>query len=296
MNKYLIHYKISTVAELINPFEFGGYKFTSHCKNWWECDAWVASAIIEETNAGKARGKFIKGLIPQIEKCSVVSQCAFRLIANSYFIYKLTNNSEKIVYIYYAKEVSHTGLHFDEEEILALEICDKIPESMGPFFLQEAANATTFFSRLQMLLAAVEAFAGEEKSSKVKRTDKENIIKILGKELYEKLYTYGTGLRHKLMHGSVRREDMFDGLTEEVYNKIRTYLKSEYGLVLNEEVVHPQRNFYGNHIFTATSEIIRDLNSLNLELIEQAFDTDNPDHHKVSADLFEGYSKLPENY
>src|SRR5574338_133549 len=98
MNDYLIKYKIATVAELVTPFELEGYQFTSYHKDWWEGDAWVASKVIKAKSAGEARFEFMKNLIPQVEKCSVVSECAFRFVANSYVIYKQTNNPEKIIY------------------------------------------------------------------------------------------------------------------------------------------------------------------------------------------------------
>lgn len=296
MNKYLIKYKIATVAELIDGFNLGGYDFNSYNKEWWNCDAWVASKIIEAKNAGGARYKFINELIPHIEKCSVVSQCAFRIIANSYFIYRKTKNPEKFIYIYYVRDVGHTGLHFDTEEIGQLSKFDFIPNKKGLFFIMEAANASTFYTRLSMLLAAAEGFAGEIKANNQIRTDKVALQEILGSELYKKLYDYGTGLRNKLFHGNIEAHHLFDGLTDQVYDKLRQYLKNKFNIQLDENVVQPQRNFYGNFQYMSTYEKINDELSLDLELIESALDDNNPKHYELERQIFSGSIESPKDY
>lgn len=296
MDDYLIKYKIATVAELINPFVLEGYELTSYIKNWWESDAWVASKVINANNAGEARFEFMNGLIPQIEKCSVISQCAFRFVANSYIIYKKTNNPEKIVYIYFVRSVSHTGLHFDEEEIAQLPKLLSVSNQKAFLYISEAANATTFYTRLTMLIAAVEAFAGEiTKGGKI-MTNQEEIKKILGKELFDKLYQYGKGLRHKLLHGNLGAHHLFDGLTDEIYNKIRTYLRKSFDVQISENVVQPQRNFYGN--FECAKMFMKFINEpvLDLKEIEEAIDDDKPSHFEKERKIFTYCGESPKDY
>ncbi|KKR31225.1 MAG: hypothetical protein UT63_C0078G0005 [Candidatus Gottesmanbacteria bacterium GW2011_GWC2_39_8] len=293
MNKYLINYKIATVAELIKSFNLGGYDFSSYTEEWWNCDAWVASKVIEANNAGEARYKFITDLIPQVEKCSVVSQCAFRIVANSYFIYKQNNNPDKVIFIYYVRDVGHTGLHFDTQEIEQLPKLDLIPNQKGLFYIMEAANASTFYTRLSMLLASAEGFAGEIRAKNQTRTDQTALENILGSELYKKLYSYGTGLRHKLFHGNIQA---FDGLTEQIYDKLRTYLKTQFDIQLEENVVHPQRNFSDNFQYASTFEKLKDEKYLDLKLIEEVFDDDNPKKHETERLIFDGYVESPEDY
>ncbi len=296
MNKYLINYKIATVAELIKSFNFGGYDFSSYTKDWWSCDAWIASKVIEANNAGEARFKFITDLIPQIEKCSVISQCAFRIVANSYFIYKQTDNPDKVIYIYYVRDVGHTGLHFDTREIEQLAKFDLIPNQKGLFYIMEAANASTFYARLSMLLAAAEGFAGEIKVKNQIRTDQRVLKEMLGLELFKKLYAYGTGLRHKLLHGSIQAHGLFDGLTEQIYNKLRIYLKTTFDIQLEENVVHPQRNFSDNFEYASTFEKLKNEKYLNLKLIEEVFDENNPKRHETERLIFNGYVQGPDDY
>ncbi len=296
MNKYLIQYKIATVAELIHPFNARGYSFKSYADSWWNCDAWIVSKVIEANTAVEARVSFHKDLIPQIEQFSVISQCAFRIIANSYFIYKETNNPEKTIYVYYVRDVGHTGLHFDNDEIDQLPKFDKITNKEGLMYIAEAANASTFYTRLGMLLAGAEGLAGEVITKRQVKTNQIELRKILGISLYNRLYGYGKGLRHKLFHGNIKTHQLFDGLTEAVYNKLRAYLKSEYDIQLEENVVHPQRNFNGNYEFAATWKKLRDEKYLDLRLIEKVFDENNDRRHEVEHQIFDGYVISPKNY
>ncbi len=296
MNEYLIKYKIATVAELIEPFEYGGYSFESYTKEWWDCDAWVATKTIEAEHAGIARAQFHKELIPLIECFSVVSQCAFRIIANTYIIYKTTNNPDKTIYIYYVRDVGHVGLHFDEQEIAQLDKFKKIQNREGLMYISEAANASTFYTRLAMLLAGAEGLAGEVVTKKETKTNQNELKDILGDALHDKLYGYGKGLRHKLFHGNIQSHQLFDGLTETVYDKLRDYLERKYDIKLEREVVHPQRNFNGNYESASTFEKLKDDKDIDIGLIESAFDDKNDKHHEIHRQLFDGVVLSPKDY
>src|SRR3989344_3084964 len=272
MNDYLIKYKIATVAKLIKPFEYEGYGFTSYSEEWWNCDAWVSSRIVRAKNAGEARYIFLNELMPLIEHFSTISQCGFRFIANSYFIYKQTNNTDKTVYIHYVRPVSHTGLQFNDEEISQLANIKKAPNKKGFFYIMEAANATTFYTRLTMLIGAVEGLAGETNTKGQIKTNLTIVKQILGDGLYEKLYKYGTGLRHKLLHGNIEGHHLFEGISDEIYNKIREYLRLEHDIQLEENVVHPQRNFYCNFEQTSMYMRFKEKPVLDLKTIEEAVD------------------------
>jgi hypothetical protein len=269
MNDYLIKYKVATVAELPTPFQLEGYQFTSYHEDWWACGAWVAFKVIRANSAGEARFEFMKDLIPQVEKCSVVSQCAFRIVANSYIIYKQTNNPERIIFIFFVRNVGHTGLVFQEEELAQVKKLAIIPNQHAFMYIMEASNATTFYTRLIMLIGAVEAFAGEVTKGKMTMTNSAQVKKILGDSLYDRLYEYGKGLRHKLLHGNVQAHHLFDGLTDEIYSKLLGYLRTTYDIQIPEGVVHPQRNFHDN--FEAMSMFKKFLNEevLGLKMIEE---------------------------
>lgn len=295
-NSYLIKYKIATVAQLTEPFTLAGYDFRSYTESYWDCEAWIASKSIEAGSSGEALQKFMKGLIPEIEKCSAISQCAFRLVANTYIIYRKNNNPNKVIYIYYVEEVGTCPLQFEDIEINQLQKFDKIPKNKGLFFLMEAANAATFYTRLTMLLASAEAFAGESRKGKKVMTNHVALKKILGEELHKKLYAYGKGLRNQLIHGNIKTHQLFDGLTSEVYRKLCRYLKDKYDIEIDSQVVDPQRSFYGNFRQMSTYEELRDDSTIDLSKIEEAINESNSKHFELEKELFTGKAPEFENY
>lgn len=297
MNDYLIKYKISTVSELVNIFQYEGYDFQAYDpRESWNCDAWVASRIIKAKDAGEARYIFLNGLMPLVEHFSTISQCGFRFIANSYFIYKQTNNSEKIVYIYYVRPVNHTGLMFWDNEVAQLEKIKKVPKQKGFFYIMEAANATTFYTRLVMLIGAVEAFAGEVIIKGQKRTDPVMLKKILGDTLKERLYKYGDGLRNKLLHGTIEGHHLFEGINDEIYNKLREYLRSYFDIQLEENVVDPQRNFYGNFEVAKFYMKFKDELVLDLKTVEEAVDDRYGSKPNLEMQIFNYAGENPKDY
>lgn len=297
MNNYLIKYKVATLAELVKSFSYSGYEFNPYSSEYWKCDAWAASKEIKAKTAAEARSKFIVGLMPLIEQFSVVSQCAFRLVANTYFIYKLNNNSEKIVYIYYVRSTDPVGLHFDDEEIAQLPKFKKLSNRSGLLYILEAANTNTFYARLALLIMAAEGLAGEEIKAGRKRTNKKFLKEILGDELYKKLYSEDR-LRHVLIHGRLRdikQQRLFEGLSDAVYKKIREYLRRQFDILLEENVVDPQRSFYGNFQYTANWWKFAKKPVLDLKELEEALD-DRLGHNPKEREVFDGLVQGPPEY
>lgn len=290
MDTYLIKYKLATVSELIKPFTLEGYEFSSYDPEWWHSDGWVASKEIKADTAGKARYEFMKGLFALVPEFSVVSQCAFRYIANTYFIYKLTKNPGKKIYIYFVREVPPVGLHFDEKEIANLMKIHDIPNKHALYFIADAAHGGSMYTDLTLLLIGVEGLAGETEIKGVKMTNKAVLNEILGDELYKKLYTYGSGLRNLLFHGNVKDHGQFEGLVQKVYSCILTYLKVKYAIDFEENVMHPQRSFHGNFEQAAALEAFKGTPVLDLKIIHEVFD-DKQNRH----DLFT-YADGLENY
>ncbi len=295
MNDYLIKYKIATVAELVEPFEFEGYQFSSYTNEWWNCDAWVASKVVKANTSGEARFEFVKGLIPQIEKCSVISECAFRFVANSYFIYKQTHNPEKIIFIYFVRNVGHTGLQFENDQVAQLPKMASIPNQQAFMYIMEASNATTFYTRLTMLLSAVEALAGEIKKGKTIVTNHQEIERILGKDLHDKLYKYRSGLRNKLLHGNFGAHHLFDGLTDDIYNKLVSFLKTTYDIQIQKGVVHPQRNFYDNYQYTSMFMQFNKEPILDLKEVTETID-ERVQSRVKEKEIFTYYAGRPRDY
>lgn len=288
MNSYLIQYKISSMATLIKDFSYEGYDFSAYdIQEPWKDDVWVASKTVETNTAGEARRNFINGLLPLMQEFSLVSQCAFRFVANTYVIYKLNNNEEKVFYVYFVQGTEPVGLHFDTEEISKLFQIREIENNQSLFFLNEAANATTFYTKLTMLILVVEGLAGEiEDKRGFKLTNRTKTKEILGNDLDEKLFASRIGLRNILFHGKVKDHQPFEGLSEVIYSKIREWLSSKYNINLETSIVDPQRNFHENYVETHNYWQFKKKVILNLKTIEEAM-TDSSKERKLFS-LFTG--------
>ena len=103
-------------------------------------------------------------------------------------------------------------------------------------------------------------------------TNRENTKKILGETLDKTLFEYNGGLRNILLHGKVKDHTQFEGLSEELYSKIRSYMKAEYEIELEENVVHPQRSFYGNFEVMRNFWVFNADPIIDVKIIEEALD------------------------
>lgn len=243
MHKYHICHRITTLAQLSQAFKYKDYEFTSYDPEPWKSDAWVASRTVNAQNAAYALNTFITELIPLLSQFSTISQCSFRLFANTYLIYRLTNNDEKRVWVYFVRKTGPVGLPFDEEEKEQLTKFWDEPRKEGLFFVMEAANATTYYTRLAMLIMAVEGLAGEKLAKNGRYfTDPNVMVEILGPELKDLLYKPNEGLRNKLFHGIIRDHALYAGLADEIYGHLVDHLNNKFGFQIAKGVIHPQRN------------------------------------------------------
>jgi hypothetical protein len=174
MNEYFIEHGIKTLARLYEPFEFRGYRFEQ-----WDYtpahgpvgDAWRASKIMVARDIDDALRNFSLELASLIDRIAFVSQCFTMVEVQPFFILKLNENEDRVLFAYYSKERRGVPLHFSAKEQEALAELEKYEEKGDVFrLLRESTNATRFYTRFVMLVAALEAMAGERADTyKVKR-------------------------------------------------------------------------------------------------------------------------------
>lgn len=266
MNKYIVKQKISTLAELKDNFNHDGFTFSSLTNEFWNCRAWVAEKEIEAINVIEAINKFRNELVETIPKLCVTSQCSFDFVTNTFFAYKYNENPKNVIYVFYTRSRPNVGLMFNDEEKSQLKNIEKIPRKEGLFFLMDAANCSSYYSRTAMLLITIESLAGQVLSDRGFIADKDELNKILGNELRLKIYKGGTGLRNKLFHGANINHKEFQGLNKILYQKIINYLENNFGVILNKSVVDPQRNF--NEIKEKINYFWKFKNDINLSFID----------------------------
>jgi hypothetical protein len=275
MNKYEISQKIKTLAELWDPFDYNDF----HFKQWDftivdgpKGKAWIASKLIEAGNLLEAVAEFHKDLLDIIDRCCFVSQCYFSIVTESYMVVKKNNNPNNAFYLHYTKERKGVSLQFNKDEIVALKKLETFPRKPAFMYLNESTNAMTFYSRLAMLIIALESIAGEKLSNV---TDKDCIKNKILKDstLYDEIFAYGTGFRNQIFHG--KEVKITVNYIEKIYKKIVEYFNTEYNTNVALNVKNPQRTFHGNYaklqgFYKPTDESTK----INFKEITEEFDKD----------------------
>ena len=127
-----------------------------------------------------------------------------------------------------------------------------------------------------MLVAALEAIAGEVKNRKMRGTDKKYIAeKILkNSDFCNKIFKYGSGIRNQILHGHKINLEIHGetNYNEQIYSSIVDFFNDNYGLKINTNVVNPQRTFPGTYqIWQGWIKPKKTDAKINLEFIQDTF-------------------------
>ena len=259
-NQYEIVQKIKTLAECYDPFEIRGFLLEP-----WEIDwasgetggALVATKTIEALDVHEAIRTFREDLFPVVDRFAVVSQCFAVIELEPFRILKLNENDERAFFLRYGRERKATPLIFGKEELEALEALDRYEEVGNEFAcLRETVNATSFYTTFSMMVAALEGMAGEIVSSdgKWRRTNRDLIADeiLKDRDLTEKIFASGSGLRNQLLHGRHldfgSEENLNVDYIDKIYNAILRYFSEKCGANINQNVVNPRRTPTGHYV------------------------------------------------
>lgn len=294
MNRYYIEHKIKTLAECWEPFEYKEF----HFKHWnftiqdgCKGEAWVVSKEVEAADVIDAVNSFRKDLRPIVARIGYVSQCYTTMEWQPWIVEKLNDNNEKNFLCLYSKEDNPVGLHFDSKEIESLKKLEAFDDKIFAY-LNESNLSGTNLTNTAMLIVALEGLAGEkniedacphcgEKVGKRKSLDKDKAKAIVqDQSLYESIFGYGVGIRNLLFHGKVSDPVSLiphKNVNELLLRKINKYFNTEVGTRIDplEEVVHPQRHFFGNFSSSYRWLSLKDKNDeVSLRDIMEDFDKD----------------------
>jgi len=253
VNRYAIQHKIRTLAELYpdGAFSSEGFQFSQWDFSWSHGpagQAWHASKTIDAQDADTAIRSFRSALSRVADRIAFVSQCFTTIEDQPFLILKEDNNPSMTFFFYHSSESGAVPLAFDDDERAALEALSSYEEKGNVFrLLREATNAPWFYPRFTMLVAALEAMAGEVLTAdgKGKITNREYIKDVILRDenLTNKIFRYRDGLRNQILHGRPIDEKAHAGVDYigKIYGAILRYFHDLHGVKINTSVVHPMR-------------------------------------------------------
>ena len=251
--KYKIQQRVETLANnavnaaseepnfTTNNITFTHWEFNH--RDGWTVDAWQAEATIEAADYIKAFEEFGRLLAPVIPRVAFVSQCYTEARMQPILIVKEGSNVGLFSDFFNSEPI---GLMFMEEEKIALDklLADTTIDDAFFRYWSDAVNTFGCTAKLLLMFSAIEALAKRPNGKK----DFTLIENILGGSLKDDIFTPRTGLRHRLVHGEYFGMQDSKNYVEAVHKKVMAYFNDNVlgAKLLGEDVVHPQRHFFGN--------------------------------------------------
>lgn len=231
-------------------FEAEGVSFSHWDFNYrdgWINDAWIVTATIEANNLLEAINELRRRLSRSISRISLISQSYIEYISEPFLVQK---NDDEIVFFRYSADVRGGGLMFMEKEQKALNYLLEIKEIPETFYYywNDAVNVATYSAKLLLMFSALEAYA-RNRDKKIFRASMDLYSEILGIDLALEIFGEGNGLRNRLVHGEYfKEENNHKNYLEIIHNKVISYFNDKIfkEKLIHENVVKPQRNFFGN--------------------------------------------------
>ena len=256
--KYKIEHKILSLShcavmkngEKPTSFVSEGIEFSHwdfNHRDGWLTNSWIAYAEVESTDFLKAVNDFRKNLFRIIPSISLISQSYIEYTSEPFLVHEISSN---IAYFRYIEDRIGGGLMFMEKDEKALKKLlenKNIPDEFYNYW-NDAVNTIGYSAKLLLMFSAIEAL--------VKVNGKKDwmlLDNILGKELVKELF--GTkeephmGLRHRLVHGEYfGDQDNGKNYLELIHKKVISYFNTSVfnEPLISENVVQPQRHFWGN--------------------------------------------------
>ncbi len=285
MPGYIIEHKINTIARLHESFESLGFVVSPHQYDIGEgtCSGWIARTEVSARDVHVAAHQVGPELYNLVDKIAFVTQC-YAVVAKEPFLIKRTDRRNEF-FLRVSRVQKPVSLNFLDDQRESLKALATFQEEQGPPFryLREAINTTSFYPRLAMLVAALEAIAGEGKDGKTDREYIRNEV-LKDSELCDRIFKYGDGIRNQVLHGKKIDQDLHGDIeyTDEIYRKIVRYFNAKHGTKINTRARNTPRSF-GDYRFydhwyqpnTSTKDVAIELASFcDREVDEAPFDLD----------------------
>lgn len=257
MNEYKIQHRIYTLSPCavlskkpkVPPgFEAENIKFTHWDFNWgdgWLGHYWLATSTIQAKNYKDAFEMFADRLIRITSRLSLIGQSYIAAQKEPYLIHRA---GEVPAFFYYSKDIEVGGLLITEPENRALqELLKSDLANEFYYYWNDAVNTHSYTSKLLLMFAAIECLARHRDKARYKKY--QFFEHVLGVDLAKDVFEDTNGLRNRLSHGQYfSEEDGAKDYVEIIHKRVMKYFNEEVigETLLAEDVVGPQRHFFGN--------------------------------------------------
>jgi hypothetical protein len=294
MPTYTIQHRINTLLELWDPFEFSGFRLSP-----FDFDSasgrhggWLAEKSIEARSVEDAFKEFSDQLYNLADRVAFIGQCHTTVDLETFAILK--PGDDRFFYRY-SEERGSVALHFNEEEVASLEMLERYEETGDVFrYLGEATNATSFYTRLVMLVSALEAMAGELRENGFRDVNRRYIAnEILRDEaLCERLFGRGQGIRNQILHGGFVDPDMHGAVNynETIYEAIIDYFNERHGTKIDKTAVGRPRTISGNYnTWNGWCQWVSPEHEFSLVLMREKFDSSDAGDYYALAEVHDDF-------
>jgi hypothetical protein len=258
MATYLIQKQICTLldfllfneAKSIPSFTLHNIEFSPWNQDERQTRLWLAERTVDADSYMSAWKVFHTSLRQIVSRTSFVGQAYHTDLGQPYLIKKA--DSDVAIYRY-TRERRPVPLHFNAETLQSLAILlddARVPDAFY-WYWNDAVNALGYSAKLVLMFAAVEVLF--EKASKKKVDYYADIERVFGPK--DKITLFGkdkdkgrSGVRQRLVHGDYFSEKDTQNYVELIHKTIVRYFNDNvlHDHRLSEDIVNPQRHFYGN--------------------------------------------------
>lgn len=287
-NIYKIEHKITTLAKNAVPdkdkssyhiFSIGDITFEHwnfNIRDGWLENAWLAKSEVKSNSFLKAINLFSKELWKIVPRIALISQSYIEYHVEPFMVYKKENDT---AFFHCVKESESGGLMFMENEKQALDELLTSADVSDEFFYywNDAVNTLGYSAKLLLMFSALEALARKRDKTKFKKPI-DLYSHILGESLSNKIFVQTKGLRHRLVHGEYLspKQDGKKNYLYFIHKKVISFFNKKIlsKPLLSEDVVNPQRHFYGgkSEWFRFIKKINKSINFELKSLLEEVTD------------------------
>jgi hypothetical protein len=296
---YEIQHRIETLAQnaVLDENVAPSFSLLDICFSHWEFNYrdgwshnyWLAIGTIEASNFNDAYNGFRAKLAKIIPRVALIGQCYVESVSQPFLIRRTDRD---VAFLNYSRDTKGVGLMFGAQELKALRLLlenSQIPVEFYYYWV-DAVNSFGYSSKLLIMFSALEALFKSGTGKQTKDEYYTKIERVLGPDLKTELYgtkdNPNAGLRQRLVHGEYLSADDTSNYVELIHKRLISYF-NDYVFkekLIEENVVNPQRHFFGNTLRATFFIRAKEGKNLNLKDVLSEKDINNLENYESVYD------------